>query len=417
MWKDVDRETRRHCLRFLGAAYFLYVISISIKMVYGAEMVEIISSFSATKAEVSLGLTFYYVAYSVGQFLLAPLIERLDMRRFIALSTLLSAVVFGLISVSGALWQVYLLLALAGFCQTGIWGGVMYFVGRYLPSELSGFASKLLGTGLAIGTVLTYGFGALFVALSGWQATFLFFAVLTVISVPVFLLALRSAERTLAFVREQNRSGAASAPAAASPADRTPLWGTVAFFGVAVFLGSCVYYGFNNWFPSLLSEVFLMPGEYAILFTLLLPLAQAPCPMVIISLAERMKSLYRTGALSALIACVLFALLFFTHRLSMVLVILLSVVSLFFMRGLNNMICTYTPLVMKGQIDPGILSLIMNATATLAAAAVPFVFALVLDSAGGWSLFFLILTGLSLSLLALFLARAAKERRETKKRQ
>ena len=144
MFVKMDKAKKSICLKFLFACYFFYLISIVLKMVYSAEIVEIIAAFpGATKASVGTGLTAYYFVYTAAQLIVAFIINKINIKAFMTVTTVLSALSFGAIYFFGELWQLYIILGLNGVFQSGVWGGVMYFVGKYVPREMAAFSTSV----------------------------------------------------------------------------------------------------------------------------------------------------------------------------------------------------------------------------------------------------------------------------------
>ncbi len=413
----LDKSTKRSCMRFLWACFFLYLISISIKMVFSAEMALIMQSVGDLEGvKTSLGLTFYYLAYAVGQLLLAGVMHKINIKRFMVVSIGLSALSFGAVPLFDSLYGLYAILFLNGFFQTGIWGGVMYFVGKYIPTTLSGFASAFLCSAFAIGTALTYGASAAFVALINWQATFVFFALLTVASLVVFLTALKGAEKKLAFVEEENRQAQQTENAAFAVEgrrDKSSLRLLVLLVLTITTSGS-VYYAFMGWFPSLLIEVFRMPESYSLLLTLLLPACMAPAAFTVSKFSDRSRSNYSVAVFFSAVAAALLAVLCVGYTWNAFLTLALSVVMLFFLRGIINLTGAYFPLKLKGKVDSGKLSLLTNAFACLVAGVIPFISRMVVRE-WGWRGYFILITAIALLTLLLFLYGKICERRENDK--
>ncbi len=416
MFADIDKKTRADSYKLLAACSFMYIISICIKMVYSAEMAEIITAVASDKPSVSLGLLFYYMAYASAQLIFAFLISKINLKWFLAVTVSLTAVSFGMMMLAGELWHLYLILFLNGFFQVGIWGGVMFFVGRYIPAKMSGFASNILAAGLPIGTALTYGASAFFISVASWRYTFLFFSVLSAVSVIVFLVSVRHAARNLSFVFEEklrshrvlNNSEARGADEGAGKKKHKVLL-MVAFFSVYCVLTSCVYYALTGWFPSLLIENFSMPTEFSILITLLLPLFTTPSSIAIIKLNQRTKSDYTVLIASSALITVLALLLCFTYGLNIVLTVISAVALMFFLRGATSLVTVYYPLKYSGVIEAGRFSLILNAFASVAAGIMPYAISLVLERTG-WLIYFVILAVICAATFLMVLAARIKER-------
>ncbi len=399
---EMDKKQKISSIKLLLACYFLYTVSVSIKMVYSAEMAEIINSVGTDKSSVSLGLLFYYSAYAVAQFIFSFVISKLDLTRFIIITVCLTALSFGMMFFASEIWHLYIILFLNGFFQVGIWGGVIFFVGRYIPGNMSGFATKLLATGLPLGTTLTYGISALFIAVLDWRYTFLFFSLLSIITVFVFWFALNSAAKNLSSVfaeklKELSYNKKTEQNIAYHKGGILPM---VIFFTFASVLLSCIYYALTSWFPSMLIENFSMPTEYSILITLFLPFCTTPSSFAIIGLKEKMKSDYTpmTVFIAAVLALVVLLALF--YAVNIVITIVFTVLTLFLLRGALTLLSTYFPLKYSDRIESGKFSLIINAFSSLAAGVMPYTISFVLEKTN-WTVYYGILVTVAAAALAM----------------
>ncbi len=406
----MDKKIKINSLKLLCACYFLYTVSICIKMVYSAEMAEIITAVGSDKSSVSLGLLFYYSAYALAQFVFSFIISKIDLKKFIAITVSLTGLSYGLMLFVSELWHLYIILFLNGFFQVGVWGGVMFFVGRYIPHKMSGFATKLLATGLPLGTAITYGLSALFISVLDWRYTFVFFACLSLITVVVFWFAIRSASKNLAgvFFEKLEHIEKNTADMPKTEKDKRSALPIVILFTVISVLFCCIYYASTNWFPSLLIENFSMPTEYSILITLLLPFCTTPSSFAIVSFKERTKSDYTAMAVFISVVLGLLLLLTFAYSLNIVLTIILTVTALFLLRGATTLVSTYFPLKYSDRIESGRFSLIVNAFSSLAAGVMPYAISFVLENTS-WRVYYIILASVAASVLILLLAARIRE--------
>ncbi len=403
----MDKAKKRAGMKFLFACYFVYLISITIKMLFSAEMAEIIVDLGSTKADVSLGLTFYYISYAVGQLILSKYMKKIPMRYFMAVSIALTALSFGSIWFCKTLTPLYIILFLNGFFQTGVWGGIIHYVSKYLPKEMAAFASGFLTTAFAAGTALSYGASAVCILLFDWRFAFVVFAVLSLVSVAVFLPAVQ-AVKTRFGVQQASTDEQAALPGRAS-SKRERVYTTV-LLSVTIVVLSGMYYAFTGWFPNLLIETFGMKTEYSLLLSLFLTATMAPSSFFLIRICERSHNSYYVCLLFSAVTFGLLVLLCALFRVHMVLTLALSVVMLFCARGVINAVSAYLPLKLKDTMDPGVLSLIINAFAAVAAAIMPYTMALVVDNVG-WDAFFGILVLMSAILMLLFAYAGWHERR------
>ena len=90
-------------------------------------------------------------------------------------------------------------------------------------------------------------------------------------------------------------------------------------------------------------------------------------------------------------AVIVMGLMIFLYDYSLILGIIMPVLILFLVRGVMNVLLAFLPLKMRGIIETGKSSLILNALACISAAIVPFISAIIMES-WGWGAFFIFIT-------------------------
>ena len=396
---------------YIYACFFIYLMTIAIKMCYSAQMVSIMEDFNVTKSEISKGLTIYYFIYAAAQIILAPQVKRMNMRNFLVVTSLLSAISFGCVFFCTSLQQIWVILALNGILQSGVYGGFMSLFGKYLPDGLSEYVANVVSMGVPIGTAISYGASAFFVAFFSWRHTFLFFAALTVISVFVYLLAER---RVKVILHETVTGRAPEAKERIAPKQKSGK--LVSYIVIISFLVSVIYYGMSSWVPNLLKEVHGMPEQYSILVTILVPFSMIPGPFLAARSCEKHKNYFEVGALFGVISLFVSFGLLFLYGSNIVTAILLSAVILLLLRGLLNMLCTYIPLILKKRYDTGKLSMTSNAMACIGAGIAPYVTGVIMDANGGanWGGYYLFILAFGI-MSVIFLIFAARYLNKTQK--
>ena len=416
MFVKMDKAKKSICLKFLFACYFFYLISIVLKMVYSAEIVEIIAAFpGATKASVGTGLTAYYFVYTAAQLIVAFIINKINIKAFMTVTTVLSALSFGAIYFSGELWQLYIILGLNGVFQSGVWGGVMYFVGKYVPREMAAFSSSLMSTGMALGTALAYGLSAFFVAVADWRWTFVFFAAISLVTLVIFLVFLKKIDA---------KSGAAhpeidlpkepeekKLPVIPHGAHGSGMNAALIMLIVIAFFAGCVYYSISNWVPSLLTEEYGMLSQYSMLLTIALPVCMMPGPIAASALCDRHDNKYGVCAIFSAGAFIAVFVMCFLYNASLWLALVLSIAMLFCIRGVIQVICGYFPLVLKDRINSGVSSLMFNAGACLGAAIMPLLTGLIMD-AYDWRQYYIFTAAIALVTAVLIIIAALHDRKK-----
>ena len=136
----------RNYKKLLIACYMFYLLSFAIKLVYTCQLQAIIDDFKTTKTQASLGLTIYYFVYAIAQVVLGIFILKINMRNFLLITSLMSAISFSMIGLTDNLTVVWVIFGLNGILQSGSVGGIMYIFAKYLPNETLSYANKVLAT-------------------------------------------------------------------------------------------------------------------------------------------------------------------------------------------------------------------------------------------------------------------------------
>lgn len=396
-----DKRKNGLYYKFIFAAYFLYMISVAAKMCYTAEMVSMMGDFSVSKAEISKGLTVYYFIYAIGQFSVSFIMKRINMKWFMICSILISAASFLFVPFVDELYYMWIILGLNGLCHAGIYGGCMHFFALHLPERLSPFAAKVTSTGVTVGTALAYGVSAFFVAVSSWRHTFLFFSLVSILSVILFAYY----EKKMAGAGEARVKKEEVGAIVASEEKRKKVKTIIAFLLCSSILLSVIYYGISFWVPNLMKEVHQMPDAYSILITILVPLLAMPGPIVSVSLCKKRKNYFAICAMFTFLSLAVISILLFAYKTNIIVALLLSSLSLFFIRGTLNLVSPYIPLLLKKECDTGKLSYLTNSVLAVGAGVIPSLAGKIIDGYG-WGSYYVAFMIVATVCFALFLLGA-----------
>ena len=410
--KIKDKNTKYYLL-LLISSFLLYLMSICIKVIYSAQLVSIIPYFNTTKSDAGLGLTFYYASYGIVQLLIATKFKIKNMKSFMISTTVLSAISFGAVIFTTQIWQVWIILTINGFFQSSVWGGTVHFLGKYLPDSWSATSSLVMSFGLAIGTALSYGASAFFVAISDWRYTFLFFAVIMLITLVLFCLSLSVIDKKVG-VREDTFEKSFTESRAELVVKQVPKRALSTLMTI-IFLASLVscslYHGVLNWVPSLLKEVHNVDESYSLLITILLPVGMMFGPAVATSTCEKYGHVFTVCSVFTVICAAILLLLAFFYDLHIVVAIVLSLLLLFFIRGIVNTLAGYLPLKLKHVVNSGNNAMIINAASCFGAAAMPFITGLIMDKLG-WQSYYFITLGVCVLLLVVFVIGVGSQKKD-----
>lgn len=408
---EINKTDKKFYIWIIASCFVLYTMSISIKMVYSAELVSIISYFNTTKSNASLGLTVYYFIYAATQLLLSMKKKKFDMHKFLVYTTVASAISFGAVIFATNIWQVWIILALNGILQSSLWGGIVQCLTKYLPEEWFNRTSIILSFAFALGTAISYGTSALGVAYFDWKFAFVLFASLLLLSLIVFCVVIRLAKRHFGEVDHAAASSSGvDESALRQPMDRKKIFVMLGFILFVEFFLCSLYYGTTNWVPSLLKEVHGVPESYSLLITILVPISMSPGPMLANTCAERSGKIYHVCA--AFLTCCTMCMLamIFIYDLNIVVAIALSLIFLFFNRGIVNLLSGYMPFKLNRVVAASKTSMMINAIACVGAAVMPFITGLIMDHLG-WRAYYICMFSVAAVITVMFIFGAKNHKK------
>ena len=98
----------------------------------------------------------------------------------------------------------------------------------------------------------------------------------------------------------------------------------------------------------------------------------------------------------------------FVYDLNIVLSIILTMVALFFLRGIVNLLVSYVPLKMKHVMDPGKSSMLINALMCFGAALMPFFTGWYMDNFG-WQKYYILMLVIGIATAASLVVGVVKQ--------
>lgn len=384
--------------KLIIACLLMYIAEMCIKLPYTAQMVEIIDYFGTTRSNVALGLTIYYFSYGIGQLIISKFMDRINIRKFMVATTILTSISYACIAITTDLWQIWVLLGLNGFLQAEYWGGINYFIGKLVPNDCISYANKLMGIGFAISNTLVYAISGIFVALISWKATFIFSAIMLLLAIAYLY---RQEKKTEACIERGDEieppavEKVKSQKAFVIPEGKKINVGfMVGFCLIASFATNAINYGINNWIPSMLSEIHHFPNSLSIILTLVFPLVGVPCAFIMYDYYDKKGNIFLSGIVIGGVVLAVVAAFIFGYANSFILAMLLCVVFRFFHGCYNCVYGNNTLMKLKNYVSPAKSSLVLNALASFSAGTMPFVTGKLLDNLG-WKNFYIAMTGVA----------------------
>ncbi len=397
---DKERYYRFLILSCVG----LYMAMMMIKNVYVAEIATIIRVFSTTKSQASMVNTYYFITYALTQFILAFLMVRLNVKRYLLITVPISVATYlSLVLFIKEIGQMFWLFLINGFAQAGVVACTKLTLGKYLPSAHTARANSLYSLSSGLGFALSYGCCAICVEYFSWKIPFYFFSAVFLIMLALYVTSTKLAEKNCPVVVAQEggfdkggreREGLIKLKGGRASVGFIVLWMWIAF------LTCTVSYGINNWVVSYLHEVFGFPESLSMVVTIIVQVMAMLGPVTAIAIGKRLENYIALMRNLYILPFIISALMLFVLRVNIVLSICLLIVFEFFISagGACSSIMAFD---MRKQINIGSVSAFTNTASSLAAGFIPTVVGVIVDSFSWTAQYVFIGSALTVLLLTL----------------
>jgi len=400
-----DKSRKRCSLFLVWACFLLFVTMMASKNVYTAELVTLVNVFEKSKAEVSLAMTYYFVIYAIMQLVLSVLMPKINLRIYITITAGLSSILTILISI-GNLDLIYVLCAVNGGLQAGIYAGCMSVISKYLLKNLLPFANTVMSVGTPVSSMISYGAAALFVGMGRWELPFIILGGFFLVSVVIFFIAVTLMKRFPPEVVEDH--GHIVVAHEEKPyvtlktgKDKGLYMGIIL---MVVLVSNCMHYSIMNWLPSMLNKIFGMPESASILISIIAPLIMFLFSFVAIYTCEKQQDIIKVFGVFMIIAVIAYLPLVFVFDVNIILTLALIILFIGLASAGRVVLAGVISFKMRSQINTGSYMASTNAMASIAAGVMPTVTGCVIDAYGYQAFFYVVLGVVALcSLLSVIL--------------
>ena len=191
MQKVIAKEDKRRltAYRFLiFASFFLYIILTASKNIYVAEKLSLVETGKfGTLTDLASTMEYYFYTYAATQIILCFFMKKLNIKWFLTIMLSISGVLTIVIAFTQNITQQWIIFAINGIAQAGIWGCVLKILGKYLPEKMLPSANKLMTSGPAVAGVIAYGTSAAFG--DNWPIPFILLGSLLLFAVATYFIS------------------------------------------------------------------------------------------------------------------------------------------------------------------------------------------------------------------------------------
>ena len=397
----VNIEEKRQSIgkSFMLTCVFFYILSVAAKGVFAAEVRYIIEIWSLTQAQVQLANTFYFITYGVVQIILFIFMEKINIIKYAFVTVPISAIVSIAMGLATGIEMIWVLFALVGVFQAGMYCACNYMLTKYLPRKLLPSANKFLASGYAIGTAISYVISALFVGLTLWQIPyFILGGLIILITVALvyqtkLIARFSNINRKLdikQMVKESKQCDSNNSLPLASVEKPIFLLSSnkrkVIFYATILLISlmlNGLYYAVMSFVTSVLVDEYALPQDISIYVSTVIPIIIILGPVITISSCEKHKNFIKQAIKFLIILLPVPILLAIFYKTNVLLYFVLIIIYLILANGIRVILNNVVAFKMKDYINVASLVALINAFASVAASIWPLVIAVIYDN-GGW---------------------------------
>ncbi len=376
-----------------------YILSVAAKGIFAAEISYIVKIWNLTQMQVELANTLYFITYGLVQIILFIFMEKINIIKYAFVTVPISAVVsiaMGLVSGIKGIW---VLFALVGVFQAGMWCGANYLVTKYVPRKLLPSANKLLASGYAIGTAVSFVISAFFVGLDLWRIPYFILGGLLLVCTAVLFFQTKLIARysvinkkldlrqMMLENKEKNNNNTlpqeiVEKPIFALSSNKR----RVIFYSailVVSFLLNGLYYGVMSFVTRVLVDIYSLPQDASIYISTIIPIIIILGPLITINSCEKHKDFIKVAIKYLFIILPIPILIIFFYKVNIILYLVLIVLYLILANGIRVILNNVVGFKMKDYLNVASFVALINAFASISASVWPLIIAYIKDN-GTW---------------------------------
>lgn len=379
-------------------SWLVYTISYLGKVNYSANITQVIDFYGITKAQAGTVPTFFFFAYGVGQVINGFFCKKYNIKWMIFLSLTVSGIVNLIIAVSTNFSIVKWLWLINGVSLSVLWPTIIRQLSEALPKKALGTSSVVMGTTVAIGTLIIYGLSSVFAAIHNFKLSFYTAAIAVFIVAIIWMIFYNRALSLAKNERDQEEpveitQNEKIIEKEQETGERKLLYILICvlcFFAIGVNL---IKDGLTTWVPSILKEEFFMSDSLSILLTLFLPVLAVFGNVCALKMHKKIPDYANQCAVTFGIIGVFIGVIIGSLSFKVVLFMLVGLVVVnFFASTLNSLITSIFPMFMREKVNSGMFAGVLNGFCYLGSTISSYGLGAIADNFG-WSAVFITLIG------------------------
>lgn len=387
MEKLMEKRRSRAYVLLIFASVFLYLTLTASKNLYSAEKTTLygLGTFG-NLTDLATTMEYYFYTYAATQIALAFFIKKINIKWFLAVTVGISAILTVLVSFTSGIGQHYIIFAINGILQAGIWGILLKILSVYLPMRLLPIANQIMSAAPAAASAIAYGVAALFG--DNWKLPFFILGLLLLFCVVLYTVSVNIVAKFPKDMSTHHIVMSDGTEADVSDEEENDFihldskHRVAVFYAVSIFIGfivTSIYFMVNNSLDIYLKEIGGFGNSTAKILTVFAPLAAVVGPLVCVRSCERHRNFIAVAAVYFGLSLAVMTAVLFVFDKSVIAALVLIVLFLLLANGGRSVSLSVAALKMRTKIDTGVYSTIVNAVASVASGVTPKIITSILD--------------------------------------
>ncbi len=360
-----EKANRRAVWALIWICWLAYSCSYLGKVNYSANITQIEGFYNVSHADAGWATTLLFISYGVGQFVNGFLCKKYNIRWMIFLSLLSSGIINLLVAITTSFAVVQWLWFFNGVALSVLWATVIRLLSENLSRRDMAKASVVMGTTVASGTLLIYGFSALFVALDVFKMAFVLAGIVMPTVAFVWLFALpkivKKAKAASEEYEEQDRAVAQASQARTKDISKSALKLMIVVLAVVAIAINLINDGLKSWMPAILEEGYGLDSSVSIILTLVLPLMAIFSNMFAVNVHKLIPDFVLQCAAAFGISGLMLAAVIGAFSLNQFIITIIGcAATCFLVASCNSLITSIFPLFMKDKVNSGKIAGVLN---------------------------------------------------------
>jgi len=384
----VEKKREHAYFLLIFASFFMYIILTGAKTLYTAEKTTLseLGSFG-NLTDLATTMEYYFYTYALMQLVLVFFMKRMNIKWFLTVTLGISAVITCAVAFTDTIEQHYVLYAVNGLMQAGIWGCSLKVLSDSLPMRLLPLANKIMTAGPALAGAVSYATAAMFG--DDWSTPFLVLGIILIFAVALYFFSVTYLSR---FPKEKEEIHIVRSDGTEEdiyPEDEndfihlTSRCRVAVFYAVSLVMGfavTSIFFILNSNLDMFLKEVGGFDNDIAKLLTVLAPISIVLGPILTVNSCEKHKNFLLVAAAYFGLASIFALLLILLFESHVVISLGLILVFLILVNGGRSVSLSIAALRMRRKIDAGVYSTLVNAIASVASGISPKIITRLLDN-------------------------------------